>query len=107
MELVNTNYCESSFDPTPKLKSSPVPILFVSFNSEDDKCIYCREEYFKTSVYFYGYGVVNRNQKYCKKCLSSYLTDITDKNTYLDVYLYTRNSECDEQIGRASCRERV
>ena len=44
MEVVNTNYCESSFDPTPKLKSSPVPILFVSFN-EDKNCIYCEKEY--------------------------------------------------------------
>src|ERR1700733_3836585 len=92
MELVNTNYCESSFDPTPKLKSSPVPILFVSFNWVDDKCIYCGEEYIKTPFYFYE-NYVKRNQKYCKKCLSSYLTNITDINTYLDVYLYTRNSE--------------
>jgi hypothetical protein len=83
MELAN----ESSFDPTPKLKSSPVPILFVSFNYEDGKCIYCGEEYIVTPIAY---------QKYCKKCLSSYLTNITDKNTYLDVYLYTRNSECSE-----------
>ena len=30
MELENTNV-ENSFDPTPKLKSSPIPILFVPF----------------------------------------------------------------------------
>ena len=36
MELVNTNN-ENSFDPTPKLKSSPVPISFIPFNNED-KC---------------------------------------------------------------------
>ena len=35
-------------------------------------------------------------QKYCKKCLSSYLSKITDNNKYLDVYLYTKNLECNE-----------
>ena len=89
MELVNTIYCESSFDPTPKLKSSPVPILFFSFNWEDDKCIYCGEEYILTPFYFYEechFGI-KRHQKYCKKCLLSYLTNITDKNTYMDAII--------------------
>ena len=36
MELINTN-SENSFDPTPKLKSSPVPILFIPFNYNEDK----------------------------------------------------------------------
>ena len=79
MELVNIN---DSFDPTPKLKSSPVPILFVSFNRNDNNCICCGEVYIK-SLYC--------DQKYCKKCLSSYLTKITNKNIYLDVYC-TKNS---------------
>uniref|UniRef100_U9UNT2 Protein kinase domain-containing protein n=1 Tax=Rhizophagus irregularis (strain DAOM 181602 / DAOM 197198 / MUCL 43194) TaxID=747089 RepID=U9UNT2_RHIID len=26
------------FDPTPKLKSSPVPVLFIPFNNDEDKC---------------------------------------------------------------------
>ncbi|RIA81180.1 hypothetical protein C1645_573316 [Glomus cerebriforme] len=86
MELVNTND-ENSFDPTSKLKSSPIPITFVSFNENDKNCIYCENEYTKTRFSY---------QKYCKKCLSHYITDITDDNKYLDVYLYTRNLECNE-----------
>ncbi|CAB4436906.1 unnamed protein product [Rhizophagus irregularis] len=86
MELANTND-ENFFDPTPRLKSSPIPIKFISFNKYDDVCIYCGEIYITTLSCY--------TQKYCKKCLSSYINDITDDNTYLDVY-YTMNSECSE-----------
>src|SRR6266542_2864127 len=86
MELVKSLNDENSFDPTPKLKSSPVPIFFVSFNDTDENCIYCKEKYMKTS----------RFQKYCKKCLSCYLTNITDNNIFLDVYLYKEDLECNE-----------
>ena len=88
MELAKILNEEISFDPTPKLKSSPIPITFVSFDKYDNNCIYCGEGY--TSAFF------SFQQKYCKKCLSSYLANITDKNTYLDVYFNTRNSECSE-----------
>ncbi len=88
MELVKASD-ENSFDPTPKLKSSPIPISFVSFNCLDDKCIYCGEEYIQT--HFNDYF-----QKYCKKCLSRYLANITDNNIYLDVYIHTKNLECSE-----------
>jgi hypothetical protein len=37
-------------------------------------------------------------QKYCKKCLSCYLTNITDNNMYLDVYLFTKDLENMKQI---------
>src|ERR1051325_11545559 len=84
MALVNTND-ENSFDPTPKLKSSPIPILFVSFNFEDEKCFHCGNEYTKTLFF---------KQKYCKTCLSRYVTEITDNNTYLDMSIYTTNLEC-------------
>ncbi|GBC39534.2 kinase-like domain-containing protein [Rhizophagus irregularis DAOM 181602=DAOM 197198] len=84
IKLVNT-IDESSFDPTPKLKSSPVPIFFVSFIKDDKNCIDCGEEYTQTIIY---------DQKYCKKCLSCYLTNITDNNLYLDVYLLTKELEC-------------
>src|SRR5688572_18920258 len=87
MELANTND-ENSFDPTPRLKSSPIPIKFISFNSEDKNCVYCGEEYIET--------VLCPDQKYCKKCLLSYINDITDKNTYLDVYIYTKDLECSD-----------
>src|SRR6266496_4303422 len=84
MELVNTND-ENSFDPTPKLNSSPIPILFVSFNRDDKNCVHCGDEYTETLL---------GKQKYCKKCLSSYITEITDNKIYL-VY-YTENLKCSE-----------
>src|ERR1051325_4061102 len=96
MELVNTNV-ENSFDPTPKLKSSPIPILFVPFNRDREdwkcwKCSYCGNEYTETLFY---------HQKYCKKCLSQYITDITDNNAYLDMsILYTKNLECNKHRTR-------
>uniref|UniRef100_U9UJP9 Uncharacterized protein n=1 Tax=Rhizophagus irregularis (strain DAOM 181602 / DAOM 197198 / MUCL 43194) TaxID=747089 RepID=U9UJP9_RHIID len=71
MELTN----DDSLDPTPKLKSSPVPISFISFNRDDENCIRCGDIYTRTTINY---------QKYCKKCLSGYLTNITDKNIYLD-----------------------
>jgi hypothetical protein len=86
MELINTND-EYSFDPTPKLKSSPMPIEFISFNVNDNKCIHCGEEYTRTLLF--------DDQKYCKKCLSYYISNINDNNVYLDVY-YTMNIECSE-----------
>ncbi|PKY21930.1 kinase-like protein [Rhizophagus irregularis] len=86
MEPANIND-ENPFDPTPKLKSSPVPINFVSFNNNDIKCFNCGENY----LYLFNF-----HQKYCKKCLLSYLTNITDNNIYLDLYVFTRNLECSE-----------
>ncbi|UZO14682.1 uncharacterized protein OCT59_006133 [Rhizophagus irregularis] len=84
MELVNVN--DNSFDPTPKLKSSPIPILFVSFNEKDDNCFHCGEKYVELSFC---------RKKYCKKCFSHYITYIDDINTYLDVY-FTMNIKCSE-----------
>ncbi|UZO03117.1 uncharacterized protein OCT59_023530 [Rhizophagus irregularis] len=85
MELLKLND-ENSFDPTPKLKSSPVPIFFVSFNCDDKNCFHCGEEYTEMTIY-----------RYCKKCLSYYLTNITDTNNiYLDVHLFTKELECNK-----------
>ncbi|GBC14709.2 kinase-like domain-containing protein [Rhizophagus irregularis DAOM 181602=DAOM 197198] len=86
MEPLNT-IDENSFDPTPRLKSSPIPIKFISFDIGDKNCIYCGNEYVKTLFCY---------QHYCKKCLSSYINDITDNNIYLDVYIYTMDLECIE-----------
>src|SRR6185437_11354203 len=80
----------NTMNPTPKLNSSPVPILFVSFNRDDKNCIHCGDEYTKTP--FNPYYI----QKYCKKCLSSYITKITDNKIYLDVYIFTKDLECSE-----------
>ncbi|CAB5181225.1 unnamed protein product [Rhizophagus irregularis] len=73
------------FDPTPKLKSSPVPVLFIPFKNNEEKCNYCGIEYSKSLRF---------NQKYCKNCLFWYIQYITGNNTYLDVYLSTNNSQC-------------
>ncbi|UZO00742.1 uncharacterized protein OCT59_011861 [Rhizophagus irregularis] len=98
IKLVNT-IDESSFDPTPKLKSSPVPIFFVSFIKDDKNCIDCGEEYTQTIIY---------DQKYCKKCLSCYLTNITDNNLYLDVYLLTKELECSKhEINRTKVPKNI
>ncbi|CAB5100977.1 unnamed protein product [Rhizophagus irregularis] len=66
-------------DPSPKLKSSPIPILFISFNEKDNNCLNCEGEYIWTPFC---------SQKYCKKCFSLYITDINNNSdVYLDVYL--------------------
>ncbi|PKY28332.1 hypothetical protein RhiirB3_444440, partial [Rhizophagus irregularis] len=57
---------ENSFNPTPKLKSSPVPILFIPFNTSDKICNFCENEYSETDFFY---------QKFCKNCLSKYLED--------------------------------
>src|SRR3954454_7054757 len=86
MELENTNN-ENSSDPTPTLKSNPEPILFISFNQKDRNCFNCGNKY--TTTFFF-------DQKYCKRCLSQYITKISDNNTYLDMCIITMNLECIE-----------
>ncbi|PKY27096.1 hypothetical protein RhiirB3_528991 [Rhizophagus irregularis] len=74
MELISTNG-KNSFDPTPRLKSNPVPILFIPFNISENKCEYCYNEYSQTLS----------SQQYCKNCLFDYVNNLTDNNIYLDV----------------------
>jgi hypothetical protein len=76
MELVNASD-KDPMDPTPKLKSSSIPILFISFNEKDNNCLRCGEKYIWTPFC---------SQKYCKRCLSLYITD-NNNNMNLDVYL--------------------
>ncbi|GES73858.1 kinase-like domain-containing protein [Rhizophagus clarus] len=97
MELVND---KNSFDPTPKLKSSPIPIEFISFNEKDINCVYCGEAYIKALLCW---------QKYCKKCLSSYINSVTDNNNiYLDVYIYTMDLVCSEhEINRTKVPQSI
>ncbi|PKC72132.1 hypothetical protein RhiirA1_493363 [Rhizophagus irregularis] len=98
MEIVNAND-ENSFDPTPRLKSSPIPIKFISFNVLDENCIYCGEKYIKALFCFW--------QKYCKKCLSRYINDITENDIYLDVH-YTMDLECSEhEISRTKIPQSI
>ena len=61
MELINTN-SENSFDPTPRLKSSPVPILFISFNYDENKCSYCipkQFDFIKNIAKIVYFGILN------------------------------------------------
>jgi len=88
MELTITND-KNSFDPTPKLKSSPVPISFFPFSRIENKCNYCGNEYSYTKSFF---------QRYCKKCLSKYISQITDDNTYLDVDIVTNYVQCNKHV---------
>ncbi|GBB98079.1 hypothetical protein RclHR1_03130020 [Rhizophagus clarus] len=88
MKPVNIND-ENSFDPTPKFKSSPIPINFISFNVKDKNCFFCGEKYIETLLC---------SHYYCKKCLSHYMhyiNKIADNNLYLDVRTYT-----DHEISR-------
>ncbi|CAB5181175.1 unnamed protein product [Rhizophagus irregularis] len=81
------NTDNNPFDPTPKLKSSPVPVLFIPFKENEEKCNYCGIKYSKTLEY---------NQKYCKNCLFWYIQYITDNNSYLDAHsiICKNNSQC-------------
>jgi hypothetical protein len=98
MEIVDAND-ENSFDPTPRLKSSPIPIKFISFNWNDDNCVYCGEKYIK--------ALFCDGQRYCKKCLSQYINDITDNNIYLDVH-GTMDLECKEhEINRTKVPQNI
>ncbi|GBB84537.1 hypothetical protein RclHR1_01110022 [Rhizophagus clarus] len=71
MELTNINY-----DLTPKLKSSPIPINFISFKEIDVNCYHCGKKYTETHLY---------DQKYCKNCFIQFINEVTDNNTYLSV----------------------
>jgi hypothetical protein len=77
------------FDPTPRLKSSPVPALFIPFKDNENKCNFCGNEYSETQQY---------EQKYCKNCLFWYFKQIegNNTNTYLDVHIVTNNSQHEE-----------
>src|SRR5947208_2947577 len=48
-----------------KLKSSPVPILFIPFDQNEDFCFDCGIKYSETLLF---------KQKYCIKCLLKYVS---------------------------------
>src|SRR5271154_5809635 len=86
MDLISAN--NNSFDPTPRLKSSPVPILFIPFNNNENKCNYCGSKYSITLRF---------KQKYCKNCLFLYIENTTGNNKYLDIRVSTNNkTQCIE-----------
>ncbi|CAB5184298.1 unnamed protein product [Rhizophagus irregularis] len=94
MELIEKKYSEytiksitkydNSFDPTPKLKSSPIPIKFISFNENDDNCFYCKNPYTETLLF---------KQKYCETCLFQYINYVDNDHKYLDVLITNNNTD--------------
>src|SRR5579859_8147852 len=84
MEIIKNNSFDN-FDPTPGLKSSPIPILFISFNNNEYKCSYCNKYYLSSSIY-------SGHSKYCENCLFWYIKYIPDNNKYLDVTISTKNN---------------
>jgi hypothetical protein len=83
MSFINKN--NDSFDPTPRLKSSPVPALFIPFMKNEKTCNYCKNEYSETLKF---------KQKHCKKCFLQYIKCTVDNNTYLDICIKTNKIKC-------------
>ncbi|CAB4403454.1 unnamed protein product [Rhizophagus irregularis] len=86
------NADNNSFDPTPKLKSSPILMLFIPFKNNENKCNYCENKYSQTLEF---------KQKYCRNCLFQYIKNVTCNNTcnntYLDTYITAnRYAKCIE-----------
>ncbi|CAB5209773.1 unnamed protein product [Rhizophagus irregularis] len=66
---------KNSFDPTPRLISSPIQIWFFPFSIDKEFCD-CGNAYSNIRLF----------QKYCKNCSSEYIKIITNFNAYLDIY---------------------
>ncbi|GBC27179.2 kinase-like domain-containing protein [Rhizophagus irregularis DAOM 181602=DAOM 197198] len=63
----------------------------------DENCISCGEKYIQS--------LLSYEQKYCKKCLSSYINDTTDYNLYLDVLV---DLECsDHEINKTKVPQSI
>ncbi|GES85211.1 kinase-like domain-containing protein [Rhizophagus clarus] len=84
MKLININN-KNSYDPTPRLKSSPVPAFFIPLMNNEKKCNRCENEYSETLMF---------KQKYCKICFLEYIECTMDNNIYLDVCINTNKIKC-------------
>ncbi len=73
MEYILTNN-KNSFKLTRKLRSSHITNSFIPFDKNKDKCD-CGNEYSETLLF---------NQKFCKNCLSEYIKNVDNNNTYLN-----------------------
>ncbi|CAB5192179.1 uncharacterized protein OCT59_000219 [Rhizophagus irregularis] len=54
----NLKVNENSFNPTPKLKSSPVPILFIPFNESEKICNFCENRYSEKVTYIKNFATI-------------------------------------------------
>ncbi|GBC42888.2 kinase-like domain-containing protein [Rhizophagus irregularis DAOM 181602=DAOM 197198] len=98
MELVKLND-ENSFDPTPKLKSNPVPIFFISFNWEDNYCFHCGEEYTKTTISIRdSYDLYEYVITVSSGCIESTLTKKFISIIYLPFWENTSTCFCLEKL---------
>src|SRR5947199_41535 len=68
----NNENSEDFINPTPKLKSSPIVILFLSFKEDEETCNFCGNEYSRTLLF---------EQKYCRNCLFWYRKYINENTT--------------------------
>jgi hypothetical protein len=89
MELIHTNI-KNSFEPTPRLRSSPIRIPFVPFNINKYLCDNCEHLFSKTFLL----------QQFCKNCLFVYIKNVTNFDTYLDIRnnKYSNVSNIEEQF---------
>ncbi|PKY59770.1 hypothetical protein RhiirA4_482787 [Rhizophagus irregularis] len=74
------------FEPTSKLKSSPIQISFVPFNINKSVCD-CGNVYSETILL----------QKFCKNCLFVYIKNIKNFDAYLDIH-YKKHLGIEEQF---------
>src|SRR4051812_43296865 len=74
MELILAN--NNHYEPTPRLKSSPIQISFVLFNTNENIKCDCGHIYSQTLFF----------QFYCRNCLLVYMENITNFDTYLDIH---------------------
>ncbi|RGB28179.1 hypothetical protein C1646_768125 [Rhizophagus diaphanus] len=60
-----------------------MPIVFIPFDNNKDKCYYCKESYSVTPLF---------QQKYCRYCLFLYNKYTTNIN--LDIFISTKDTQC-------------
>ncbi|UZO17318.1 uncharacterized protein OCT59_008676 [Rhizophagus irregularis] len=75
-----------SYSQITNLENLIVPIMFISFNNNDDKCHYCKEPYSVTLLF---------KQKYCRYCLFLYFEYTANNN--LDIYISTKDTQCNHR----------
>ncbi|GBC31773.2 kinase-like domain-containing protein [Rhizophagus irregularis DAOM 181602=DAOM 197198] len=92
MELINKN--NDSFDPTPRLKTSPVPAFFIPFKINEEKCNYCENKYSETLEFKQKYLISTKNiQEWCEYCSEVlYFRQIVSNDL---LFKFNRKTYCD------------
>src|SRR6266536_3519244 len=103
LKYIIMNTSNNSFDPTPRLKSSPVPVLFIPFknNENNARCI----EHKETGNNFCTTNI----QEWCEYCSEiSYFrqiipNDLSFNNYLLNIYRNIDYKLCNNQRWSLSC----